>query len=295
MKLSIKKCLAGVLAGTMLFAQSVPAMAETEAPKVFVNFICAGQITGQFVPAGSNVTAPAVPYRAGYTFCGFDKSLNNVTANTTYTAVYVSNDLGENVINATKASLPAPAVTATTVAAPAAVQIPAVAPAAPAAQATPATAPAPAAQTDSAAQFAAAQAAQLAQAQALLAKLQAAAQASQSPAIEQAAQAVVTQGTAAVQNAQAALAQNPEAVAKAVQAAQAAAPAAAAAIQAVPAAIQATPGVPSWVVGLEGVDAAGAANAYNYLKNTKGLDDASIQANWGAFMHHYAGHGVAGW
>ena len=47
--------------------------------------------------------------------------------------------------------------------------------------------------------------------------------------------------------------------------------------------------------GLEGVTQQGAITAYNYLKNTKGLDDAYIQANWGGLMHHYAGHGTAGW
>lgn len=292
MKKSIKRCLAGVLAGTMLFAQSIPAMAETETPKVFVNFICAGQITGQLVPAGSNVTAPAAPYRPGYTFCGFDKSLNNVTANTTYTAVYVSNDLGEGVINATKASLPAPAVTATTVAAPAANVV------LPAAQTT----QAPAAQNQNVAATqtaqtattqdqtaAAAQAAQLAQAQALFAQLQAIAQAQKAAQTQDtAAQATATAQTQNTATQTTAPAQTQDTTVQAAPVSNIAA--AATAIQAaIPA------GVPSWVVGLEGVDAAGAANAYNYLKNTKGLDDASIQANWGAFMHHYAGHGVAGW
>lgn len=61
------------------------------------------------------------------------------------------------------------------------------------------------------------------------------------------------------------------------------------------AAVSATAGLPSWVVGSHGVDAKGAADAYNYLKNTKGLDDGTIQANWDSLMYHYSGHGTAGW
>ena len=219
MKKICKKMVAVVAAAAMLSMSTVPVMAAD----VFVKFICAGQISGQSVPAGSNVVAPAVPVVGGFTFCGFDRSLKNVTENTTYTAVYVNTALGDAAINATKASLPTPAISATTVANPNLVM--------------PAVVPAAAAPT--ADQLQAAQAAQQAQA------LQAAQQA-----------AVVPQ---------------------------------------VPAAPAAAAGVPSWVVGLEGVDAQGAATAYNYLKNTKGLDDGTIQANWAGLMHHYAGHGVQGW
>lgn len=51
---------------------------------------------------------------------------------------------------------------------------------------------------------------------------------------------------------------------------------------------------PSWVIGVNGVDTAGAQTAYNYLKG-KGLSDSQIQSNWGALMAHYAGHGTEGW
>ena len=71
-----------------------------------------------YVPAGSNVTAPAVPLIGGHTFCGFDKSLRNVTTNTTFTAIYLPDSVGEEAIKAKKASLPTPAITATTVADP---------------------------------------------------------------------------------------------------------------------------------------------------------------------------------
>lgn len=53
-------------------------------------------------------------------------------------------------------------------------------------------------------------------------------------------------------------------------------------------------GRPSWVIGLHGVDQAGANAAYDYLK-AKGMSDADIQANWDALMNHYAGHGTDGW
>lgn len=113
----IRKIIAGILTATMIIGASVPAMAA-EAPQVFVNFIAGGQTSGKYVPSGSNVTAPAAPVVGGYTFCGYDKSLYNVTANTTYTAVYVNNSLGDEAIKAKKASLPTPAITATLVADP---------------------------------------------------------------------------------------------------------------------------------------------------------------------------------
>ena len=62
-----------------------------------------------------------------------------------------------------------------------------------------------------------------------------------------------------------------------------------------PAPAVAAVGTPSWAVGLHGVSAAGAAEAYNYLKNTKGLDDGTIQGNWDSLMFHYSEHGTAGW
>ncbi len=117
MKKSLRKAVAAVLAAIMVMAVSVPAMAD-EKPKVYVNFICDGITSGKYVPVGSNVTAPSVPLHDGFTFCGFDKSLYNVTANTTYVAVYVNNQLGEEAIKQKKASLPTPAVSPTTVADP---------------------------------------------------------------------------------------------------------------------------------------------------------------------------------
>ncbi len=51
---------------------------------------------------------------------------------------------------------------------------------------------------------------------------------------------------------------------------------------------------PAWVKGINGVNQAGAENAYDYL-HRKGLSDATIQGNWNALMFHYAGHGTEGW
>lgn len=271
MKKIIKKLVAAAICGTLVISMAAPCMAAAPTANVFVNFISAGQIVGKTIPAGSNVTAPAVPVCGGFTFCGFDRSLKNITSNTTITAVYVSNSLGEAAIAAKKASLPTPAISATTVADPNATS-PVVVPAATAATtattpATAATATTPATAT-SAVTLTAEQLAALAAYQAALAQNATAAQQITAPA------ATTPQITAPA-------ATTPQITAPAATTPQITAPVAT--------------GLPSWVVGLEGVDAAGAANAYNYLKNTKGLDDASIQANWGAFMHHYAGHGVAGW
>lgn len=224
----IKKAVAGVVAATMVTAMSVPVMAAD----VTAAFIHAGTSEAKTVAQGSNVTAPAVPLVAGYTFCGYDKSLYNIQANTAFNAVYVPTAVGEAVIAATKASLPTPAVTDTTVADPNAA----------------ATAPA-------------ADSVSLEALQRLIA-----AQAAQAQQVAQTALPAVT-GTVET-------------------------PVATTGPALIPAAAV---GVPSWVVGLEGVDAAGAAKAYNYLKNTKGFDDATIQGNWGAFMHHYAEYGTQGW
>ena len=285
----IKKILAGVLSAAMIMAFSVPAMADNATPQVYVNFICDGVTSGKYVPSGSNVTAPSVPLHAGFTFCGFDKSLYNVTTNTTYVAVYVNNSLGEEAIRAKKASLPTPAISATTVADPnAAPQIPALTGAAPSAllnllQAQKAV------NTASANVAAVAPAATQAAANAASA-LQAAAQAAaQNPAVQNAA----AQAAATAQN----VAQNPavqNAAAQATAAAQAAAqtPAAQTAAQVVTAAAN---GLPSWAVSLHGVDAAGVAEVYKYWKTVKNVDDATIQANWDALLNHYAGHGTQGW
>ncbi len=233
MKRSIKKAVAGIAAATMVMSMTVPTMAANQ---VVAAFIHAGTSEAKNVEQGSNVTAPAVPEIAGYTFCGYDKSLKNIQANTVFNAVYVPTAVGDTVIAATKASLPTPAVTATTVADPNA----------------------------------------------------AAAATSSDAATQQLLQLIAAQAASAQQAAQTALDQQNTTTPTATTGPALTAPA----LSVVPAVAA---GVPSWVVGLEGVSASGAATAYNYLKNTKGLDDATIQANWGSFMHHYSEYGTQGW
>ena len=233
MKKAIKKAVAGIAAATMVMTMTVPTMAANQ---VVAAFIHAGTSEAKTVEQGSNVTAPAVPEIAGYTFCGYDKSLKNLQVNTVFNAVYVPTAVGDTVIAATKASLPTPAVTATTVADPNA--------------ATTATAT-----TDA--------------------------------ATLQLLQLLAAQAASAQQTAQTALTQQNTETPTATTGPALTAP--------LSAAVYSVAGVPSWVVGLEGVSASGAATAYNYLKNTKGLDDATIQANWASFMHHYAEYGTQGW
>ncbi len=290
----IRKLLAGILAAACVVTMTVPAMAEDAKPQVFVNFICGGNTSGKYVPAGSNVTAPQVPVVGGYTFCGFDKSLKNVTQNTTFNAVYVPTSLGEEAIKAKKASLPTPAVSATSVADPNAA-----APAAPAAnntaymsllQAQQAAAAVAAGNGAAAATNAAATAANAA---AQLAPAVNAAAAQAAPAVNAAAAQLAPAVNAAA--AQAAPAVN-AAAAQAAPAVNAAANAAANAVQAAPAAPAATPaGLPSWAVSLHGVSASGCAEVYKYWKTVKNADDATIQGNWDALLNHYAGHGTSGW
>lgn len=275
MKNLAKKIVAGIIAATIVMAYSVPALAD--GPQVFVNFICDGQNTGKMVPVGSNVTAPQVPLHGGFTFCGFDKSLYNVRSNTTFTAIYVSNSLGDAAIAAKKASLPTPAVSPTTVADPnAAPAIPAVT---------------PAAVTDAA----------------LLAQQNVAAAQSAVAAAQGAAQtpaATAPAATAPAATAPAAAA--PAATAPAATAPAANAPAATTAPAQTPAvqtpAAAPAPAVtipatvlPSWATPMNGVDLQGATEVYKYWKTVKNTDDATIQSNWGALLNHYAGHGTVGW
>ena len=276
-KKTIKKLIAGILAAACVLSMSVPAMADD--PQVFVNFICNGSNSGRYVPAGSNVTAPAVPLVGGHTFCGFDKSLRNVTTNTTFTAIYLPDSVGEEAIKAKKASLPTPAITATTVADPnAAAPAPAVQ-AAPAAASNTAVQAAPAAASNTAAL------ASLAQAQ------QAAAQVAAQKAATDAAKPA--EAPAAAQPA----AQTPAVQPATVQAAVQAQPAEEAKAQAAPAAPApaVVTGLPGWAVSLHGVDANGCAEVYKYWKTVKNADDATIQGNWDALLNHYSGHGTQGW
>ncbi len=232
MKKAIKKAVAGIAAATMVMTMTVPTMAANQ---VVAAFIHAGTSEAKNVEQGSNVTAPAVPEIAGYTFCGYDKSLYNIQANTVFNAVYVPTASGESVIAATKASLPTPAVTSTTVADP---------------------------------------------------------NASTGTTVD----AVTLQQLLALQlTAQTPAATTGPAITSAANTTAASTAVTTAATTAATTVATAAAGVPSWVVGLEGVNAAGAATAYNYLKNTKGLDDATIQANWGSFMHHYSEYGTQGW
>lgn len=263
-----KKILAGILAAAMVITISAPVMADEAKPQVFVNFICGQNTTGKYVPAGSNVTAPAVPLLSGYTFCGFDRSLMNVTANTTYTAIYVPDSTGAEAIQAKKASLPTPAVSATTVADPNA------------AGAVPAAAPAPAAANTAGAQTALTS---LMQAQQAAAN----AGATVAKAASDAAQVTPAQITAAADEA----AKAATAAVNAQQPAPAATPAPAAA----PAPAVTATGLPGWAVSLHGVDANGCAEVYKYWKTVKNTDDATIQGNWDALLNHYAGHGTQGW
>ena len=108
--------------GTVCFAQT--ATADTPADqKVFVTFVYAGNSTGEWVVKGTNVTPPAVPVIGGSTFCGWSSPLTNIQTTQHIYAVYKPNFMGDAAIEATKKSLPAPAISATNVADPNAVSI----------------------------------------------------------------------------------------------------------------------------------------------------------------------------
>ena len=115
---NLRKILAGLFCGVCASVLCVfPVLAES-AEQVFVTFIIGGAVTGQNVAKGSSVTAPAAQLIPGYTFCGYDRALTNVQDNMMVNAVYVPTESGAAAIASTKASLPTPAVTETTVASP---------------------------------------------------------------------------------------------------------------------------------------------------------------------------------
>ncbi|MBQ9503974.1 MAG: hypothetical protein IJU93_03095 [Lachnospiraceae bacterium] len=108
--------------GTVCFAQTPTADTPAD-QKVFVTFVYGGNTKGEWVVKGTNVTPPAVPVVGGSTFCGWSSPLTNIQSTQHIYAVYKPNFLGEAAIEATKKSLPAPAVSATNVADPNAVAI----------------------------------------------------------------------------------------------------------------------------------------------------------------------------
>ncbi|MBO6138078.1 MAG: hypothetical protein J6O71_05635 [Lachnospiraceae bacterium] len=126
---SFKKITALVLSLALTFTSGTVCFAETptaDTPadqKVFVTFVYGGNTKGEWVVKGTNVTPPAVPVIGGSTFCGWSSPLTNIQATQHIYAVYKPNFLGEAAIEATKKSLPAPAISATNVADPNAVAI----------------------------------------------------------------------------------------------------------------------------------------------------------------------------
>ena len=115
---SFKKITALVLSLALTFTSGTVCFAETptaDTPadqKVFVTFVYGGNTKGEWVVKGTNVTPPAVPVIGGSTFCGWSSPLTNIQATQHIYAVYKPNFLGEAAIEATKKSLPAPAVSA---------------------------------------------------------------------------------------------------------------------------------------------------------------------------------------
>lgn len=101
----------------------------------------------------------------------------------------------------------------------------------------------------------------------------------------------------ATTDAAAATAQSAADAAAALLAQQQAAAAQAAATTAPAAVAAAVPtGIPSWATpGDSGISAADCVTIYNYWKNNKGSDDATIQSYWGSLVNHYKGHGTSGW
>ncbi|MBO6149110.1 MAG: hypothetical protein J6O55_07215, partial [Lachnospiraceae bacterium] len=114
-----KRLWAVAMAFCLSLTGAVPVMAETEAkPRVFVSFVSAGQSVGKFISQGTSTTAPEAVFMPGYTFCGWDKPLNNIQFNTQFNAVYLPDYVGEAAIEARKKSLPSPAISKTKVADP---------------------------------------------------------------------------------------------------------------------------------------------------------------------------------
>ncbi len=111
-RVNMKKFICILLSALMLLSCSVPALAAP-ADVVFVSFLYSGTSTGYYVNRGSDVESPYVPKIGGFTFCGWDHSLQNIQADTKFTAVYMPDSAGQAAIEARKASLPAPAVSET--------------------------------------------------------------------------------------------------------------------------------------------------------------------------------------
>ncbi len=121
---SLKKITAVILSlaltfttGTVCFAQA-PTADTPKDQQVFVTFVYGGNSKGEWVVKGTNVTAPEVPVLGGATFCGWNAPLTNIQTNQQILAIYKPNYLGEGAIEATKKSLPTPAISATKVADP---------------------------------------------------------------------------------------------------------------------------------------------------------------------------------
>jgi uncharacterized protein YgiM (DUF1202 family) len=120
--------------------------------------------------------------------------------------------------------------------------------------------------------------------------------AQQTAAAQQAAQQAAAQAATDAANKAAADAATKAAADAATKAATDAAAQAATQAAAAAAAAPAATGIPSWATpGDSGISAADCVTIYNFWKNNKGQDDATIQSYWGSLTNHYAGHGTSGW
>lgn len=121
---SFKKLTAMILSLALTFTMGSACFAQTPSAdtpadqQVFVTFVYGGRASGEWVVKGTNVTAPEVPVIAGSTFCGWSSPLTNIQTNQHIYAVYKPDYLGDAAIEAAKAALPTPAISATNVADP---------------------------------------------------------------------------------------------------------------------------------------------------------------------------------